>query len=332
MESVCMGKTQNVTQAIKGEDGNMSKLTVLECDYVYNAWRVKLDGGKESFISEVKEYTQRKATDDFELCGVYHKAGLPYEIKKITDRQYPELEAYQAVPRMFSDEVCEAVKNGNKVLTSSGYCVYAPAILGGIQRAIGDDKTIGVVWMDAHADNVIIEDTSQKTVTLVAVPLSTLLGQTMESWRIIHCGLKNAIDSKNVLISDVRSSNSECIRNLTRTEVIWLKEEEFDDAERWDAAVKQLAERVDAIYLMLDADILSPSYIPAYFRTEPGGHSIETLMRNVESVMQTGKVLAFSTFCFDFDKYEQGGETTYLNAMRIIGAGLSSWRTRALHA
>lgn len=27
-----------------------------------------------------------------------------------------------------------------------------------------------------------------------------------------------------------------------------------------------------------------------------------------------------------FDKYEQGGDVTYLNGMRVIGAGLESWR------
>ena len=49
-------------------------------------------------------------------------------------------------------------------------------------------------------------------------------------------------------------------------------------------------------------------------------------MQNVRMVMQSGKVVAFACFCVDFDKYEQGGDVTYLNGMRVIGAGLESWR------
>ena len=49
------------------------------------------------------------------------------------------------------------------------------------------------------------------------------------------------------------------------------------------------------------------------------------VMENVRIVMDTGKVAAFSCFCVDFDKYDQGGDVTYLNGMRVIGAGLEAW-------
>lgn len=287
---------------------------------------VEFDNDKTNIISKVKEFKQRKATDDFELCGVYHTSGLPYETIKITRDDYPDLEPYKAVPRAFSDHVYKAIKEGNKVLTSSGYCIYAPAIIGGIQRAIGEDKKIGVVWIDAHSDNVIVEDTSRDSVTLVGVPVSTFLGQTMVKWSQEDCKLNRIIDSDHLLISDVRCSDEECIRNLNRTQAHWLKENEFENQELWQQEVNTLASKVDAIYLMVDADILLAKHIPAYFRKEPGGHSIDIVMRNVATVMNTNKVVAFSTFCFDFDKYEQGGEVTYLNAMRLIGAGLKAWK------
>ena len=41
--------------------------------------------------------------------------------------------------------------------------------------------------------------------------------------------------------------------------------------------------------------------------------------------MRTGKVLAFSCFCVDFDKYAQGGETTFESGRQIIEAGLAAW-------
>ncbi len=301
-------------------------VTILECDYVYNAWRAERTAQGWHLVSQEKGHQNRPFTEEYALCGVYRQSGEPYTLEKITRDAYPDLPAHQAVPRSFSDRVAHAVAQGNRVLTPSGYCIYAPAVLGGIQRALGEDKVLGVVWIDAHTDNFILEDTAKDSVTLVGVPLSTLLGQTMERWRVEDCGLQVPCRGENVLVSDARRAGEEGIRNLKASGARWLNEEEFEDTSRWRREVQALARRVDALYVMLDADILHASYIPAYFRQEPGGHTWEKVAENLGAVMETGKVAAFSAFCFDFDKAHSGEETTVLNAMRILGAGLSAWK------
>ena len=80
------------------------------------------------------------------------------------------------------------------------------------------------------------------------------------------------------------------------------------------------------MFLMVDADIMNGGCIPAYFCEEPGGHDVRKVMENVRAVMETGKVEAFACFCVDFDKYDEGGDVTYLNGMRVIGAGLEAWK------
>ncbi len=42
--------------------------------------------------------------------------------------------------------------------------------------------------------------------------------------------------------------------------------------------------------------------------------------------METGKVIAFSLFCVDFDRYDMGGEKTYSSGKEILEAGLTSWK------
>lgn len=302
------------------------ELVVLECDYVYNGWTINCK--TKDVVSKTKVFQQRKATDDYRLCGVYKQANIPYKIIKVTDSVYPSEEAYKAIPRAFSDYTYEAIKNGNRVLTPSGYCVYAPAIVGGIQRAIGEDKKIGIVWIDAHYDNVIVEKTNRDKVTLVGVPLSSIMGQTMEEWRIQSCGLKKTVSDEFILAGDGRCSDEECINNIRQTSAILINEDEFENSSLWKNRVEELSNKVDAIYLMVDADILKAEFVPAYYREEKGGHDVGTVMKNIEYVMQTNKVLAFSSFCIDFDKYKQGGDTTYLNGMRIIASGLLSWKKR----
>lgn len=304
----------------------MSGLTVLEYPYQYAVWRVD-QGNPCKVISERKLFGPgRRAVEDYRLCGVYGKAGLPYRITTVDGKSHPNLLPYEAISLELSERCCDAVKQRNKVLISSGYCALAPAIVGGIQQAIGIDKRIGVVWIDAHGDNRIVSSSTEPEVRFVSFPLSTILGQTMEDWRTHFCKLEKPCSGEQILISDARCGAAQEQEGLRQAGVRWLDELDFEDHMAWKAQVRQLSEEVDAIFLMVDVDIMSSDYVPAYFRQEPGGHSVWTVMRNVQTVMKTGKVAAFACFCVDFDKYEQGGDVTYLNGMRVIGAGLESWR------
>ena len=78
--------------------------------------------------------------------------------------------------------------------------------------------------------------------------------------------------------------------------------------------------------LAIDADILKTEAIPAYIKAVPYGQEVETVARNAGIVMDTGKVAAVSLFCFDFDRYDQGGEQTYASGAAILGECLSRWQ------
>lgn len=302
----------------------LSGLTVIECDNCETLWRITRKGDGYEIHDPIRTFQQRRDVELFHLCGVYGRAGVPFSIKEINYEKYKEYRPSDGVLKNYSDLVCQALKGGNAVLIPTGYCMYAPAVAGGIQRAIGSDKKIGVVWINAHADNHIIEE--EDTATFVGLPVSCLAGQTRKSWTREICGLEVPCDGKNMLLSDIRICSETALRNMERAEMIHLTISDFKDPEVWDKAVGALAERVDAIYLSVDMDILKNEYTPAYIKCVPGGHTVETVMRNIEAVMETGKVLAFSVFCADFDRYEQQGEWTYLNAMKLIASGLRSWK------
>ena len=300
-------------------------LSVLEYPYVYAAWKVDPENHDRAF-SERKVFSkERRALEDYHLCGVYHKAGIPYEVTEINGWDHPELEPFQSIPLQLAEECEKAIRAGEKVLIPSGYCALAPAVVGGIQQAIGADKKIGVLWVDAHCDNVIVEKTVRSDLRFVGIPLSTIAGQTMENWRKDYCRLEVPCAGENIIVSDGRCSDDECLKNLRDAGILRLDEAQFEDSACWKEQVEKLADRVDALFLMVDADIMNGSCIPAYFCPEPGGHDVLKVMENVRIVMETGKVAAFACFCVDFDKYSEGGDTTYLNGMRVIGAGLEAW-------
>lgn len=302
-----------------------SGLSVIECKYCYNQWRFDTSTKERKVISEIKEFRQPRDVDLYHRCGVYSKANIPVEIAEIDYEKYKEYKPYIGVMKNFSDAVYEGIKKGNVVLVSTGYCAFAPAIAGGIQRAIGSDKKIGVIWIDAHSDNRIIETSISKDLRFVGIPISVIAGQTFHEWRKDACGLTVPCEGKNILVSDVRMNNDEFDRNLESAGILKLSDSDFENEDIWREAVNKLADQVDAVYLSVDVDILRAEYIPAYAKSVPGGHDIGTVMKNIRLVMETGKVLAYSVFCVDFDLYEMGGERNYQSGMQLIEAGLESW-------
>lgn len=302
----------------------MERLNVLECPYPYVGWYAD-DLDSAGFNSWTKPFENRSMTEDFKLCGVYGAGGVPYEIVEFDREAYPHLPPHEAIVQDLSDKVCTAISDGCSVYVSSGYCVYAPAILGGMQRALGCEARLGIVWIDAHADSVVLGKPGTEHATLVGIPLSTSIGLTAPDWRCRACGLAVPCDPRNVLASDLRASDEQCLEMVRHAGVVHLCENQFENRALWAEEVRHLADRVDAIYLSIDADILSPEYVPAYYREEPGGHDPWTLLENMSSVFATGKVAALSTFCFDFDKVGDKREVTCLNAMRVIGGALKTW-------
>lgn len=200
------------------------------------------------------------------------------------------------------------------------------AIAGGIERAVGPDKKIGVIWIDAHADNRIAETTESLDIRLVGVPVSVMVGQTAEDYRKKVCGLTVPIAGEHILVSDGRMNIPEFDENLKNAGSKKVSGEIFDDPEKWKEEIQKLADQTDLLYLSVDADILAAEWIPAYAKYVPDGHSLETVKQNVQIVMETGKVIAFSLFCVDFDRYDMGGEKTYSSGKEILEAGLTSWK------
>ena len=307
---------------------DINSLKVIQCKYRDTSWAACLAGGKEHFTADVEEFSQRREVDLYNLCGVYGTAGVPYEVHDIDYENYPEYEPFEAITREFSDAVCSGVQEDKAVLIAGGYCNYAPAIAGGLQRAVGEDKKIGVVWIDAHSDNQRLEDYNEP-VRLVAVPVSVMTGQTLPGYRSGICGLNRPLDGHNILISDARDTLEDEEANMRSASITRLRSSDFDDPAIWKSSVEALADRIDTIYLAVDADILDSHFIPAYEYEIPGGHHIDTVMNNIAAVMATGKVNVFSVGCVDFDHYERGGEYTYLSGMKLIASGLQSWKTKA---
>lgn len=300
------------------------KLDVLENWYQVVDWYIRPhDGGK--VYSDIKKFEGLNELEDYRNSGVYHMADIPYSVKEINPESYEE-DPYLAFAKAYSDAVYSSVKEGNIFLAVGSYCTHVPSILGGIQRAVGREKKIGVIWLDAHADNYICETTKETCLRLIGVPMSVFLGKTMPEWQEA-AGLILPIEGEYVLAADIRYRDEETDCNLNDSKVHLVTQTEFQNAVAWREKVNELSERTDAIFLHVDADILHHSYLPAYEYDVKNGNNLDIVLNNIKAVMDTGKVLGASVMCVGFEnKEDRLRDVNNMNGIRLVSGVLRNWK------
>ena len=304
----------------------LEKLGVIEVPYGDLNWGPDPEHKRPGIYSDIQLWKKYRELDDYHLCGIYSKAQVPYYIDEIKYKPNGNEEIWLTLTRQVSDATYEIVNKGDAMLFTGGYCKDAVGICGGIQRAIGADKKVGIIYLDAHSDMATPAVTH--TGILGGMDMAAIMGVDMQEWRDA-AGLEYPFDSHNVILSDFREAEVdddgalEIIKNL---HINWLRSEAFENPVLWKQAVEELASQVDAIYLHIDADVLNRKHVPNAACVASGGPSIETVMRNIRIVMDTGKVLVYGTFGFYFDTDVPGQDSLTLSGLRVVSAGLDSWK------
>ena len=96
-------------------------LKVIENPYCYAGWETVRTEAGQCFHSQKKTFCQRRDTELYRLCGVYHRAGVPAEIEEV-DGGGAEEEFCLRVTRNLSDSVYRGVKAGKAVLIAGMLC------------------------------------------------------------------------------------------------------------------------------------------------------------------------------------------------------------------
>ncbi|MDC7290073.1 arginase family protein [Blautia schinkii] len=304
----------------------LKNLGVIEIPYGDLNWGPDPKHIQKGIYSDIQHWKNYRELDDYKLCGIYARAHVPYTVEEITYEPKTNEEVYLTLTRQVSDTVYRHLTAGEALLITGGYCKDAVAVCGGIQRAVGTQKKIGIIYLDAHSDMSTPEVTH--TGILGGMDMAAILGVDLEEWRLA-AGLLQPFDDEFVILSDFREAEIEddgALQIIEKLHITWLKSDEFENEKIWRQNVHNLAEQVDAIYLHIDADILNNRHVPNAACVAEGGPSIETVMRNIRIVMQTGKVLVYGTYGFYFDTDVPGQDSLTLSGLRTVSAGLDSWK------
>jgi arginase family enzyme len=306
----------------------ITHLDVIQNKYQVVDWYIEPQNDPNKIFSNIKPFQGMNELQDYVDSGVYHLANVPFDVYEVNPEKYKEKEPYIAFGKSYSDLVYESVIKGNVQMITGSYCTNIPSILGGIRRAVGPEKRIGVVWMDAHSDNIIPERTAIEKLRLLGVPLSTLVGQAMKEWRE-EVGLAPAINGSDVLASDIRCQDEEEKRNLQEAGIHIVEQSKFNCDLIWKKEIEQFAADKDVIFLHVDADILHHDYLPAYEYDVVNGNSLDVVRRNIATVMNTGKILGVSVMCVGFENQDdRARDVNHINGIRLVSSVLSNWKTQ----
>lgn len=272
----------------------------------------------------------RPAERDERSVDAYHRAGVydSLDVPKIfVDPAFPEEQRNDSatynlglIGGAIAEGVAEGRRQGRAVLMVGGDCSHITGVLGGLQDVHGPAARIGLVWFDAHGDF----NTPKTTLSgmLGGMPVSVAAGLAYPRWRELS-HMAAPLPTDRILMVDVRNLDPPEEQLVRATDIgIAAPAEGFPGADL-QQSVQDLAEHCDYLYLHIDSDILDARFVPNHRTKEPNGPDIEQVQAAIETVMATGKVIAFA--CVSVYGEGEGHEVTQQSAFELVSSGLESW-------
>lgn len=221
---------------------------------------------------------------------------------------------------LIADAVAGALANDEAPLLAGGTCSHLVGMLAGLQRGLGPDARLGLVWFDAHGDF----NTPRTTLSgmLGGMPVAVAAGLCHAVWRD-GAGMKAPLPTDRILMVDVRNLDPDEAALIYATDVTVTHFQPDAAGPRLADAVASLADKVDHIYLHIDADVLDVSLQPNHPTGEPNGPDLETTLDGIRTVMATGKVRAYGLV--SVDPTGPDGPTSLNSGLALLKEGVVAW-------
>jgi arginase len=216
--------------------------------------------------------------------------------------------------------VGRARRGGKGILMTGSNCHSAPGVVGGLQDAHGAGARIGLLWFDAHGDF----NTPRTTLSgsLGGMPVAVCAGLALPIWRE-GAHMAAPLPTDRIVMTDLRNLDPAEETLIRATDVVVADLVPGRPGPAFGQAVADLAERVDMIYLHIDADILDEAYVPSHRTKEPGGPDMAQVLDAVDAVMATGKVVALAVVSVYFESEKADIDLT--SGVLLVRGALASW-------
>jgi arginase len=265
-----------------------------------------------------------RALDAYAASNAYQTAQVPFDIIEPVfpkdRRSADEAENLGLMGDAIADAVAAARREDKAILMTGGDCTHVTGVVGGLQDAHGPSARIGLIWFDAHGDF----NTPKTTLSgmLGGMPVAVCAGLAFPRWRE-GSHIVAPLPTDRIVLVDVRNLDAAEDQLVRATDVsIAAPAPGFPGADL-GKTVSSLAHHCDMLYLHIDSDILDQAYVPNHATREPNGPNLEQIRSAIDTVVATGKVIAFALVSVYGEG--EGSDTSVASGIELIQSGLESW-------
>ena len=191
----------------------------------------------------------------------------------------------------YAAAVREGLQDNLLTIGLEANCNDIVGMLAGLKyTSAGDARRIGLIFIDAHGDFNVPETTLSGR--LGGMPVAVAAGHALHNLRTT-AGLAEPIPISNIVWGGVRDLDPLEAERFREYEV---QQFSVEDIRMLSGGLRKqldsLAERVDAIYVHVDIDVLDPAEVPGHDTKVTGGPSSEDLAAAIALIFRNPKVIA----------------------------------------
>jgi arginase len=206
----------------------------------------------------------------------------------ITDARLKYVDCIVPMARRAAGATATSVKAGHFPLVLGGDHSLS---LGSV-RGAAKGRSLGLIWVDAHADFNTEETTPSGNIH--GMPLGALCGLGSPMLTKLWDEPAPAIDPKRVAIIGARDLDAGEKDNLRRAGVMVMGMEQIDRLGMAGAvgkAIERVSHGADGIYLSFDMDAIDPQHAPGVGTPVPAGLTLREAHVACELIGETGKLV-----------------------------------------
>ena len=184
-------------------------------------------------------------------------------------------------------------------------CNGVLGVLGGLQTAAGERPAkISLIYVDAHGDYNTPE--TSPSGMLGGMPVAVTAGKCLHRLRKQNL-LREPLASQEIVMMGMRDLDELEREAIVADNLAMLRESDLISCgAALHEAMRALSERVDAVYVHVDLDILDPSVAPAAGLPSPGGLTGEQLGHALREMLSYPKVAALALVSYSADRDMDG--------------------------
>lgn len=245
---------------------------------------------------------------------------IPEEVVR-GGKKHVFLQEIARVCRSVAYLVIEAMEKKRLPLTLGGdHSLAAGSIAGTSSFYRRQNKKIGVIWIDAHADMNTPESSPSGNVH--GMPLAAVLGLGPKELSEIE-DFSPKLDSANAVVVGARSIDAREKLNIKKSglRVVTMKELDMRGMRAvMEEAVQRTSDGTEGFHCSFDLDVVDPQVAPGVGTPVRGGITYRESHLAMEIIADSGKLLSLD--CVEVNPVLDTGNATGLLAVELICSAL----------